>query len=106
MESTFSNRTYVFVALSLHILINSSSISIRQTKDPYVEDIQYIAYSQAVTDEEGRLDMGDLGVGEPGHVLKVSLAFPSFAPDVALNVTAGSGAARRQSRATDLGNSW
>lgn len=38
------------------------SILIRQAKDPFVADVQYIAYSKTTLDERGRLDMRNLGL--------------------------------------------
>lgn len=55
------------VSLKYSICISSltpiPSVSIRQAKDPFVSDVQYIAYSKLRLDERGRLNIRNLGLG-------------------------------------------
>ena len=43
-----------------------SMITVRQTTDPYVDDIQYIARHEVPLDPNGELHMSTIGLGQPG----------------------------------------
>lgn len=43
-----------------------SRITIRQTTDPYVDDIQYIAWNEVPLEPDGGLCMSTIGLGQPG----------------------------------------
>jgi hypothetical protein len=56
--------------LCLHLL---DRITVRQTRDPYVADIQYIAYSKITLPDNTGLCLNDLGFGQPGDKFIVRL---------------------------------
>jgi hypothetical protein len=50
------------------------SVTIRQTLDPYVEDVQYIASYEAKLAPEGQLDLSTIGIKfEPGRFFLITV---------------------------------
>ena len=76
--------TWVSVSYAFHVALSLwNRLTIRQTRDPYVDDVQYIAYSKqtfADCDNAG-LILNNLGLGQPGdyfYVCHTPLVFPSI----------------------------
>ena len=55
-----------------------SSITIRQTIDPYINDIQYIASCEVTLEPDGTLFMSTIGLGKPGDNFVVRHKYIQF----------------------------
>jgi len=54
--------------LSLGFLLTlSDRITVRQTIDPYADNIQYIASRAVALEPDGRLCLSTIGLGKPGN---------------------------------------
>ncbi|KAF5374609.1 hypothetical protein D9615_008954 [Tricholomella constricta] len=58
------------------------TITVRQTQDPYIADIQYIAYSKIILPENASLSLNNIGVGQPGNKFIVMHQEEMCVPDV------------------------
>ena len=57
------------------VLIFYYSILVRQTLDPFVDDVQYIAYCEVILERNGDLRINKLGFGKPGDEFLVRRIF-------------------------------
>jgi len=58
------------------------TITVRQTRDPYVADIQYIAYSKITLPDNTDLSLHNIGVGQPGDEFVVVYGQVMFVPNI------------------------
>jgi hypothetical protein len=58
---------------------NRTTVTVRQTTDPYVIDIQYIASREVTLEPNGTLCMSTIGLGKPGDNFIVCHSF-NFRP--------------------------
>ena len=69
---------WVLLIHHVFVLIFYDSITVRQTLDPYVNDVQYFGSQETTLESNGDLCMSKLGLGKPGDQFLVRSMFKCF----------------------------
>jgi hypothetical protein len=69
---------WVLLIHHVFVLIFYDSITVRQTLDPYVNDVQYFGSRETTLESNGDLRMSKLGLGKPGDQFLVRSMFECF----------------------------